>query len=252
MTARSKPIVRRTPPSSRQYVDRELPAAWAMACMAFAGIIEFTRMVSPTSVLLNSYSMMARGNDTEDSLEHETEVKNENDSGITVEKNDKNDENNLNFAQQNLGDNCRQSLTKISDYVIGGSIAGALFQGSAVRTRAGARIDASLVGLSSTAMGNARGVLRGKPLSGLIPGAALGLMAGFAIVSVDILQEKAVKYFESDGHGSNVDENDDSAMENVQEKKIAKEEAIPEDIRRMSNEDLLKSIENLKRGQKEK
>lgn len=230
-------------------MDRELPAAWSMACMAFAGIIEFTRMVSPTSVVLNTYSLLTMENGAEVRLEEASEVKNENNSGTTVE----NMENELNLAQSITHDNIAgRSLTKISDYIIGGSLAGALFQGSAVRTRAGARIDASLMGLSSTAAGNARGVLRGKPLSGLVPGAALGLAAGVAIVGVDILQEQVVDYFEGDGQNSTVDEEDGRVVANVEEKDTTIEGEIPEDIKRMSNEELLKSIENLKRGQKEK
>jgi len=249
MTTRKRPVIRTMPPSSRQYVDRELPAAWSMACMAFAGIIEFTRMVSPTSLLLNSYSLLTMENNAEDRLEDDGEEKNEINLGTTVG----NVENDLNLEQlitpENIGG---RSLTKISDYIIGGSLAGALFQGSAVRTRAGARIDASLMGLSSTATGNARGVLRGKPLSGLVPGAVLGLVAGVTIVGVDILQEKVVDYFEGDRHSSTVEEGDDRVAANAEEKKITIEEEIPEDIKNMSNEELLKSIENLKRGQKEK
>ena len=65
------------------------------------------------------------------------------------------------------------ALCAISDYAIGGAVAGAVFRGSAVRTRLGAR------GISSTVGG-------GRPfLSGILPGAVLGLSAGIAIVALD-------------------------------------------------------------------
>mmetsp|Transcript_23665 Transcript_23665/g.40140 ORF Transcript_23665/g.40140 Transcript_23665/m.40140 type:complete len:193 (+) Transcript_23665:3-581(+) len=38
---------------ARVYGDSNLPAAWAMACMGFAGIIEATRLVSPMSFFLS-------------------------------------------------------------------------------------------------------------------------------------------------------------------------------------------------------
>ena len=64
-------------------------------------------------------------------------------------------------------------LCAISDYAIGGAVAGAVFRGSAVRTRLGAR------GISSAVGG-------GRPfLSGILPGAVLGLSAGIAIVALD-------------------------------------------------------------------
>ena len=65
------------------------------------------------------------------------------------------------------------ALCAISDYAIGGAVAGAVFRGSAVRTRLGAR------GISSAVGG-------GRPfLSGILPGAVLGLSAGIAIVALD-------------------------------------------------------------------
>ncbi|KAK1736529.1 hypothetical protein QTG54_012551 [Skeletonema marinoi] len=41
--------IRSAPPVLRPSIDRELPSAWAVACMAFAGVVEFTRLVSPTT-----------------------------------------------------------------------------------------------------------------------------------------------------------------------------------------------------------
>ena len=34
--------IRSAPPVLRPTIDRELPSAWAVACMAFAGVVEFT------------------------------------------------------------------------------------------------------------------------------------------------------------------------------------------------------------------
>jgi hypothetical protein len=49
-TARKRPgsAVRSAP-----YVDNELPSTWAMACLSFAGILEFMRLVQPSKMLVD-------------------------------------------------------------------------------------------------------------------------------------------------------------------------------------------------------
>eukprot|EP00591_Stephanopyxis_turris_P004673 CAMPEP_0195534360 /NCGR_PEP_ID=MMETSP0794_2-20130614/42239_1 /TAXON_ID=515487 /ORGANISM="Stephanopyxis turris, Strain CCMP 815" /LENGTH=105 /DNA_ID=CAMNT_0040667183 /DNA_START=38 /DNA_END=352 /DNA_ORIENTATION=- len=40
------------------YVDNDLPVTWAVTCLTFAGIFEFTRLMMPTSLMMNGYKML--------------------------------------------------------------------------------------------------------------------------------------------------------------------------------------------------
>lgn len=212
---RPQRVLRSTPPSTGPYVDHELPYTWAVAVMSFVGILEFTRATSPTSLIWDLTKSKINGNEAK--------------GGGAI-------------------DNAPldPSLKTISDFVVGGSLAGALFRGSAVRTRVGARIDASIMGApASSAPSGYASAVRGRPLSGLLPGAALGLLAGIATVAADRTGVAAEEYFGQAGG-----ENDPCETENAAstERESAKEDLIPADIRAMSNEELMKSIESLKRS----
>ena len=187
---RQRPVIRTTPPTTRPYVDRDLPYAWAVACTAFAGAIEITRLVSPTTIiweLTRDFGHLTLAND----------------------------------------ESIHSSLVTISDYTIGGAIAGALFRGSAVRTQVGARLDASISNSSA---------IRGR---GILPGAALGLVAGVAIVAMDRAQIAVEDYFGV---------LDDGAMEESDLVQDLERDEVPADIKAMSNEELRQSIESLREG----
>ncbi|KAL3787717.1 hypothetical protein HJC23_012143 [Cyclotella cryptica] len=217
-------------------MDRELPAAWAMACMSFTGVIEFTRFVSPAGALLDFVSRVNDGGAIGDSVDAENN---------TIDSSG-NDTNQDSFAYRMIsGDvswlsepTTKTTLESIADYTIGGAIGGALFSGSAVRTRAGRKIDASILGTAAS-----RGA---RPLSGLLPGAGLGLLAGVVIVSVDLLLEFLEENFGdtsvSSEESSDVPQAGDAVSDVTNDQDI-----IPAHIKSMSNEELARSIDDLKR-----
>ncbi|KAL7549532.1 hypothetical protein ACHAWF_012795 [Thalassiosira exigua] len=215
---RQRPVIRSAPPTARPYVDRELPVAWALACTAFAGIVEMTRVLSPTSVMLKLTNDQWGDGDFLS-----------------------NDDSSLHVVESGRDEPLGSQLVTVSDYVVGGAMAGAIFKGSAVRTQAGARMDASIAGASTASKAANLSALKGRPLLGLIPGAGLGLLAGLSVVAVEHAQVVVDDYFgRSDGlthqGGGHVEREDIS---------------IPADIKAMSNEELARSIENLTRGEGE-
>ena len=219
--------IRSAPPVLRPTIDRELPSAWAVACMAFAGVVEFTRLVSPTTFVSQFVT-------TPSSLE-EGEADNEvtEDSKTILVNNEE-------TIKQYYG-------TTIIDYMIGGGIAGALFKGSAVRTPAGARIDASIMGsssISNTATTSSLNAIKSRPLSGILPGAALGLLAGVTIVTMEYAQQQVEETFGEDVVDEETDINEDNVPKN-------NNDDIPEDIKAMTTEELLASIQSLKSGRDE-
>jgi hypothetical protein len=191
--------------------------------MAFAGVVEFTRLVSPTTFVSQFV--------TTPSLEGEA------DNEVTE------DSKTILFNKE---ETIKQYGTTIIDYMIGGGIAGALFKGSAVRTPAGARIDASIMGsssISSTATSSLNAI-KSRPLSGILPGAALGLLAGVTIVTMDYAQQQVEETFGD----VVVDEEADLNEENAPK---SNNDDIPADIKAMTTEELLASIQSLKSGRDE-
>jgi hypothetical protein len=222
---RQQMIVRTTPPSSATTNnDRELPTAWAVACMAFAGVVEFTRMLSP-SMTIRDLVVGGTINDENDDHDHTPPVM------------DRQQQPSLTTATTTRGYFLDTSTAcAVSDYAIGGAVAGAIFRGSAVRTRAMARLNASS---SSAAVG---GMGRRALLSGTLPGAALGLSAGIVIVALDLMRE-----FLDERFGGR-DYEDDAMADDVREGLSYAEDGggIPVDIKMMSNEELAESIERLR------
>ncbi|KAL9183537.1 hypothetical protein ACHAXT_004393 [Thalassiosira profunda] len=227
-----RPVIRSAPPTARPYADRDLPLAWAVACTVFAGIVEFTRKVSPTSVILD----LANG-------ESESGVDGTTGGGAPTEDGAPADgASDLKPSVQLLnGLPLDHSMITISDYAIGGAFAGALFRGSAVRTKVGARLDSSMMG--GTASATTSSAIIARPLSGILPGAALGLIAGIAIVAMDWAQVAVEEHFGQFDGAETVEEYELLERENV--------EPIPDDIKAMSNEELMKSIESLRGGRGE-
>lgn len=194
-------------------IDRELPAAWAMACMAFTGVVEFSRFVSPSGFAIDLASNFSA--DADASTENQQSIV----PSIFSET--------ISWLPELL--NKQSTLRTIADYTIGGAMGGALFAGSAVRTRAGSKIDAAILGTA---------IRSGGPLAGLVPGAGLGLLAGVTVVSIDLVREMLEEQF------GEVDK-----LPQQEEIKPIQNNAdqIPGHIKAMSNEELAKAIEDLKR-----
>lgn len=229
---RHHPLATRTGDGTAYAVDRELPAAWAMACMAFTGVIEFTRFVSPSGFAIDLASK----------LSFDEEKQTNDTAGIGGD-----DEKSLNGATEQsatfstpinlswLSEPAQQTTIKtITDYTIGGALGGALFAGSAVRTNAGRKLDAAMLGTATRA---------GGPLAGLLPGAGLGLLAGVTIFTVDCIRELLEEQF-----GEEDEQFDELPQENINmEAAHSNSKTIPAHIKAMSNEELAKAIEDIKR-----
>ena len=206
--------IRSAPPVLGPSVDRELPSAWAVACMAFAGVVEFTRLASPTTFVWQFI--------TTDDSQDDSESKDD----------------------QALASNNPEVIkfgSTVVDYMIGGSIAGALFKGSRIRTAMGARIDASMLGNYATSS-----ALKGSPLSGIFPGAALGLAAGVSIVAMEYAQVAIEENF-----GAEDDEHEVIDSDTTEVAPRNKNDDIPADIKAMTSEELAASIQNLRSGRVE-
>ena len=209
-------IVRTTPPTAG-IVDRDLPTAWAVACGVFAGVVEFTRTMSPTTIIRQLVDVTIGDAGADD-----TGMNLDNADAITTI---------MGMSSLTLDST---TMTTVSDYAIGGAIAGAIFQGSAIQTRARRGVDLTAI--------------RGRPLSGILPGAALGLSAGILIVAIDYAQILLEEKFGTAEYDDEValDVNPSAAFE-----KSGHATMIPADIKAMSNEELMKSIERLKKGDSE-
>ena len=247
---RQQTIVRTAPPPAalpHRYSDRELPTAWAVACAAFAGVVEFVRAASPSTVvwdlLLAPSATMGSGDrdgDGDGGGEGRTTATPVDDDGDGIASA---------YGSIPLDPS---ALCAISDYAIGGAVAGAVFRGSAVRTRLGARGIAGIYAPSPSSV-----VGGGRPLSGMLPGAVLGLSAGIAIVALDrariLLDERfGVRLDPRRGGGGDDDDDyatgDSSSLAASSEDGVGADAQIPADIRAMSNEELARSIESLRRG----
>lgn len=154
-------------PSSRAayYVDHELPTAWAVACITFASIMEFSKITSPAS---NLHKLLLHIQSLSDMR-----------STPIAEKN------NTSTSQDTFVD---KDLYLVADYLLGGAIAGATFKGSVIRTQASSKGLALRGGpvLPASVTASRTGIL-----AGMIPGATLGFLAGLAVYSAIKLQNYA-------------------------------------------------------------
>lgn len=215
--------IRSAPPVLRPTIDRELPTAWAVACMAFAGVVEFTRLVSPTTFVSQFITLPLQLESSGQDIQLESVQKKDGEATVTANP-------------------AMKYGSTIIDYTIGGGIAGALFKGSAVRTPTGARLDASIMG-NYSASSSVSTAIKGKPLSGILPGAALGLLAGVSIVTMEYAQILIEEKF-----GVEDDVNTDTIAEVAP---VITNDDIPADIKAMSSEELAASIESLRSGRVE-
>lgn len=177
---------------SAPYVDQDLPSTWAFACLTFAGITESTRLLSPTTLFSD---LLERVNDSfvyDNASGHNDEKTN-----ATTCKEDEEKEKEtiagMSWVSQmpkvdlpaSTPTISSEDIRSICDYVIGGSIAGAVFKGGSIQTSAGARWAkraGSNPGMTATAT-------RASFMAGLIPGATLGLLAGILQVGAGHLEK---------------------------------------------------------------
>ena len=176
---------------SAPYVDQDLPSTWAFACLTFAGITESTRLLSPTtffSDLLESVNGSfvednASGNNNEkanaSTCKEDEEKEKETIAGMSwLSQMPKVD---LPASTPTI---ISEDIRSICDYVIGGSIAGAIFKGGSIQTSAGARWAKRAGGN----VGMTTAATRASFMAGLIPGATLGLLAGVLQVGAGHLE----------------------------------------------------------------
>ena len=177
---------------SAPYVDQDLPSTWAFACLTFAGITESTRHLSPTTLfsdLLESVNgSFVEGNISGNNCEKANE---------TTCKEDEEKEKETTIAGMSWLSQMHkidlpastptissEDIRSICDYVIGGSIAGAVFKGGSIQTSAGARWAKRAGGN----VGMTAAATRASFMAGLIPGATLGLLAGILQVGAGHLE----------------------------------------------------------------
>ena len=178
------------------YVDVDLPSTWAFACLTFAGITESTRLLSPTT-LFSDLLESANGSLVENNASGHNDEK----LNATTSKEDEEKEKETTIAGmtwisqlpkvEDLPTSTptisSEDMRSICDYVIGGSIAGAVFKGGSIQTSAGARW-AKRAG-SNPKVGMTAAATRASFMAGLIPGATLGLLAGMLQVGAGRLEK---------------------------------------------------------------
>ena len=195
---------------SAPYVDQDLPSTWAFACLTFASITESTRLISPSTLLSDLLESST------DSLVENTASGHDGENGNThTGKEGEKEE-----VETNAGMAWSSHLPKvdrpafipaisvedvrtISDYVIGGSIAGAVFKGGSIQTSAGARW-AKRAGSNPAVGMTTAAATRASFTAGLIPGATLGLVAGILQVGAGHL-ERMLEILEEEEKGNAVD-----------------------------------------------
>ncbi|KAL3821705.1 hypothetical protein ACHAXA_003263 [Cyclostephanos tholiformis] len=251
---RQRTIIRTTPPTAAGPTsnDRELPTAWAVACAAFAGVVEFARITSPSTAIRDIvapyYYHRLDGMDVWGGTSRRAIIvddENDDDGRTSVALDLRPPPPPTTTTTTTTADTTggyppdASAACAVFDYAIGGAVAGAIFRGSAVRTRATSRFDASSPSSASAVGGTGRGAL----MSGALSGAALGLSAGIFIFAIDRVREMLDERF-----GGDYD--DDATAYYIREGSSHAEDdgGIPVDIRMMSNEELAKSIDSLRRN----
>ena len=97
------------------------------------------------------------------------------------------------------------------------------------------------MGGTKSSSSNLNAIKKGRPLSGILPGAALGLLAGVSIIALEHAQALVEEKF-----GQSLPNNSELIEQNTNDT------TIPDDIKQMTNEELASAIEELKRGNREK
>ena len=174
---------------SAPYVDQDLPSTWAFACLTFASITESTRLISPTT-LLGDLLENANGILKEPTSDRDDEMINE--RACEAEEGEASTTKSL-YQMPRVDISALSSkisiedVRTISDYIIGGSIAGAVFKGGSIQSSAGVRWSKRAGGNPS--IGMAAAATRTSFMAGLLPGAALGLFAGILQVGAGHLEQ---------------------------------------------------------------
>jgi len=138
-----------------QYMN-QLPYLWAMCCATFAGIIEFSSLISPTGMVLQvlrEKKILLSHDDDSLKLNHDKVS-----ASVPFSSNAKSS-----FLHWD-----DKSTSILGDYVLGGAIAGALFKGSQIRPIPTKHKKAvtTVTGSAAAAYGNGSGVV---PKDSIIP-----------------------------------------------------------------------------------
>ena len=174
---------------SAPYVDQDLPSTWAFACLTFASITESTRLLSPTTLLgdlLEKANSLLKEStsDRDDEKTNERACEEEGEASTTKSLSQMPRVDISALTSKISIDDVRT----ISDYIIGGSIAGAVFKGGSIQSSAGVRWAKRAGGNPSMGMMTAAAT-RTSLMAGLLPGAALGLFAGILQVGAGHLEQ---------------------------------------------------------------
>lgn len=173
---------------SAPYVDQDLPSTWAFACLTFASITESTRLLSPTTLLgdlLEKANSLLKEStsDRDDEKTNERACEEEGEASTTKSLSQMPRVDISALTSKISIDDVRT----ISDYIIGGSIAGSVFKGGSIQSSAGVRWAKRAGGNPS--MGMTAAAARTSLMAGLLPGAALGLFAGILQVGAGHLEQ---------------------------------------------------------------
>ena len=118
-------------------LSNQLPLLWAIGCASFAGIVEFSTLVSPTGFIIASL----RENGVLDSSSSSSSDKSSISNDITESRSSSATTNGHDFALRNKSKSFQErffywdekSTNVLGDYAIGGALAGAMFKGSQIR-----------------------------------------------------------------------------------------------------------------------
>ena len=188
-----------TASARRLYVDPDLPSTWAVACMMFVGVMECSSTwIKPTSRLQIEASKY------------------------------------LPIDEKDTISVLHSPFTAVvGDYTIGGLIAGAIFKGSNVTTE--------MIKAKNKVLPPATHKIKPlKPgfLTGIVPGAVLGFMAGCLQVGIIHLQDLAE--IELQKHNNDLPSNQINIQTELEEEKLAKE------VSKLSTEELEQQIKDMK------
>ncbi len=140
----SRRVVTQIPPTMHnvQLLSNQLPWLWSISCASFAGIVEFSTLVSPTKFIIETLRE-SFGMTSSFSFAEKNEKKGEGEdmvsSNVTVPSESTRSISDINTStsekswQERLVYWDDQSTAILGDYALGGAIAGAIFKGSQLR-----------------------------------------------------------------------------------------------------------------------
>ncbi len=148
---------RRGPPSVQHVqLSSQLPWLWALGCATFAGVIEFSTLVSPTRLLISTL----KESDTIPNFDITNMIPQQFKQDFGFMKNNdkdvdsKGDDNYLSSVQKKFVYWDENATATLGDYALGGAFAGAMFKGSQIRPTANNATSSSSNGIPSISSSN--------------------------------------------------------------------------------------------------